>query len=74
MRIILGMVVGIAFSVIVFGNIFRKAGFSRWYSLATAFPILNIVAIVWLAFTDWPIEGKVLQLEFDMAQGHGPKP
>ena len=69
MRIVLELIVGIAFSVVVFGNIFSKAGFSRWYSLAMAFPIINLVAIIWLAFTNWPIEDKLLEMEFDQSRG-----
>ena len=73
MRTALGILVGLTYCIVVFGNIFRKAGFSRWYSLAMALPILNFVAIIWLAFTDWPLEDKVLQMEFEMAQGANPK-
>ncbi|HEY5177853.1 MAG TPA: hypothetical protein VII95_20050 [Terriglobales bacterium] len=62
-------VIGIAFAVIVFGNIFSKAGYSRWYGVAMAIPPLNIVVIIWFAFSTWPIERKLLGMQFGDSPG-----
>ncbi len=52
------------FAYIVFGNIVSKAGYPRWRSLIYLVPLLNIVALIAFAFSHWPIEDKVLELEF----------
>ena len=62
-------VIGIAFAVIVFGNILSKAGHSRRNGVAMAIPLLNIVMILWFAFSTWPIERKLLNTEFGKSPG-----
>jgi hypothetical protein len=51
------------FAYIVFGNISTKAGYPRWHGLVMLVPILNVIAIAIFAFSAWPIETKVLDLE-----------
>lgn len=57
------LVLSSLFAYIVFGNISLKAGYPRWHSLVMLIPIANVVAIVIFAFSSWPIETKVLDLE-----------
>jgi len=40
---------------LVFGPVLKKAGFSKWWSLLMAIPILNFVMIWIFAFVDWPV-------------------
>ncbi len=35
-------------------QIFRKAGFRPWLSLFVLVPGVNLIAILYLAFADWP--------------------
>jgi len=51
------------FAYVVFGKISSKAGYPRWHGLVMLIPILNVVPIVIFAFSTWPIETKVLELE-----------
>jgi hypothetical protein len=51
------------FAYVVFGNISSKAGYPRWHGFVMLIPMLNVVAIVIFAFSEWPIETKVLELE-----------
>jgi hypothetical protein len=51
------------FAYVVFGSISSKAGYPRWHGFVMLIPILNVVAIVIFAFSAWPIESKVLELE-----------
>jgi hypothetical protein len=55
-------VAGFAFSffviVIPFWQIFKKAGFSPWYSVLMAIPLLNAVVLYFLAFANWPNAGR----------------
>ena len=37
-----------------FWNIFRKAGFSGWLSLLVFVPLVNIVVLYFIAFSEWP--------------------
>ena len=41
--------------VLPFWMIFSKAGFSGWMSLTQIIPIVNVVALFYLAFAEWPI-------------------
>ena len=43
-----------ALVVIPFWRIFAKAGFSSWLSLLMLVPVVNLVALYYLAFADWP--------------------
>ena len=41
--------------VLPFWMIFSKAGFPGWMSLTQLIPIVNVVALFYLAFAEWPI-------------------
>jgi hypothetical protein len=41
--------------ILPFWFIFSKAGFSGWMSLTQLIPIVNVVALFYLAFAEWPI-------------------
>jgi hypothetical protein len=59
----IGLVVSSLFAYVVFGNISSKAGYPRWHGFVMLIPILNVVAIMIFAFSAWPIETKMLELE-----------
>lgn len=40
--------------IIPFWRIFSKAGYSGWLSLLMLVPIVNIVMLYFLAFSEWP--------------------
>ena len=40
----------------VFGNITFKAGYPRWHGLLLAIPLVNLIALIMFAFSEWPIE------------------
>jgi hypothetical protein len=44
--------------IIPFWKIFQKAGFNPALSLLMLIPIINIIAIFYLAFAAWPVHGK----------------
>lgn len=43
-----------ALVVVPFWRIFTKAGYAGWFSLLMLVPVVNIVALYFLAFADWP--------------------
>ncbi len=51
--------------VIVLPNwkIFTKAGFSGWWSLLMAVPIINIFLEYYLAFAEWPMHSELDNLK-----------
>ena len=49
------MLLGAVMIVLPFWRIFAKAGFSGWLSLLMIVPMVNLIALYVLAFSDWPI-------------------
>ena len=58
----MGVIIGV-FVVLPFWKIFSKAGFSGWWSLSQFVPILNIIALFYLAFAEWPIHREFRRLD-----------
>ena len=50
----LHLLVAAALIVIPFWQIFSKAGYSGWLSLLMLLPLVNVIALYVLAFSDWP--------------------
>ena len=48
------MLVFAALIIVPFWFIFKKAGYSQWLSLLMVVPIVNVVMLYFLAFSDWP--------------------
>lgn len=46
----------IVIPVLIFGPVVRKAGFSRWWSLLLAVPLINLIMIWVFAFMEWSAE------------------
>ena len=49
-------VAGLVVQAMIFGAIFRKAGYSGWLGLLMAIPLVNLVTLLWFATTTWPLE------------------
>jgi hypothetical protein len=47
--------IGTAIYIVPFWFIFKKAGFSPWLCLLLILPLVNIVMLYVLAFTDWKV-------------------
>ena len=59
----LALAVSSVFALVVFGNISSKAGYPRWHGLVMAIPLLNLVALLVFAYSTWPIESELLQVQ-----------
>jgi len=44
----------VVLTILPFWFIFSKAGYSKWLSLLMVVPIVNLVILYFLAFSDWP--------------------
>jgi len=62
--IIIFVIVGLAglVTIVPFWMIFSKAGFPGWMSLALLVPLVNVIALFYLAFAEWPIHREVRDL------------
>lgn len=47
-------IISALYSMLVFGAVSKKAGFSRWFGLLMLVPIVNVVFIWIFAFIQWP--------------------
>ena len=59
----ISLVISSLFAYFIFGKISSKAGYPRWHGLIMLVPILNVIAILIFAYSEWPIETKMLELE-----------
>ena len=50
------LLVFLAFVLLLFGQVLRKAGFSMWWALLMLVPIVNIIMVWVFAFSEWPAE------------------
>lgn len=50
---LIGIVLLSAAIIIPFWRIFRKAGFSKWLSLLTIIPLVDLVVLYYVAFRKW---------------------
>jgi hypothetical protein len=62
----LGFVIWLVFFIPVmwaYVNIVRKAGYSGWNALWLFVPVANVVMFFVFAFSVWPIEQRVAEME-----------
>jgi len=59
----LTMLLGAVVIVLPFWRIFAKAGFPGWLGLLTIVPMVNLIALYVLAFSDWPISKRAEKLD-----------
>ncbi|HEU0002741.1 MAG TPA: hypothetical protein VFQ36_17665 [Ktedonobacteraceae bacterium] len=65
---VIGGLIGLIFAVIIWWRIFSKAGYSGARSLWLFVPIANLIVIIMLAFSEWPVQRELNQLR-QMAGG-----
>ncbi|MBC9784996.1 hypothetical protein H1S01_10795 [Heliobacterium chlorum] len=49
-----GLILAGIFTVWPFWKIFDRVGLSPWLSLLMVIPVVNIITLFYLAFTEWP--------------------
>jgi len=52
------MLVMAAVVILPFWFIFSKAGHSKWLSLLMVVPLVNLILLYFLAFSQWPSQGN----------------
>ena len=52
----------IAIAIMAYWRIASKAGYSGILSLLMVLPLVNIIVLLFFAFSDWPIEQEVRRL------------
>jgi hypothetical protein len=48
--------IGAIIVIIPFYRILGRIGFTPWLSVLTVIPLVNIIFIYYIAFSDWPIQ------------------
>jgi len=51
-------VVVIVFMLFIWVRIVGKTGNNKWLGLLMIVPLVNIIFMIWLAFSAWPVEKK----------------
>lgn len=52
------MLIMAAVMIVPFWFIFSKAGYSKWLSLLMIVPLVNMILLYFLAFSQWPNQGN----------------
>ena len=52
----------IVVSLVIYWRIAAKMGYPGWYSLGLLVPLLNLILVLLVAFTEWPIERELTLL------------
>jgi len=66
------LILGLVFAI--YGQIFHKAGYSRLWCLCIVVPLVNLVVLLWLAYSKWPVEIELERLRMAQAQSPAPAP
>lgn len=53
---------GLLLTVVAWWQIFAKTGNSGWLGLLMLVPVANLVLLLYLAFSEWPIHGELRRL------------
>lgn len=56
-------------SLVIWWKIFAKAGYSGTLSLLMLIPLVNLIVMLYLAFSTWPLEEELRRLR-DRVQGN----
>jgi hypothetical protein len=67
---IIGLVVAV-FGVLIFWQIFSKAGYSGAWALLMLIPLANLIALCVLAFGRWPVREELERLRAYVGQWQG---
>ncbi|HYL93631.1 MAG TPA: hypothetical protein VEW69_10815 [Alphaproteobacteria bacterium] len=61
LSLVLAFVV-LMFFAVLFGVIFRKAGRSAAWAVLMFVPLVNLLVMVWFAFSEWPVQKELDRL------------
>ena len=61
--------IAVVVTVLIYYFIFKRTGMNPWLSLVMLIPIGNLVMLLVLAFSEWPIEREVKALRAQLAGG-----
>ena len=61
-------------ALLLWGTIYKKAGYSRAVGLLMLIPLVNFIVLIWFAVTKWPLEAEVERLRLGSGQPPTPPP
>lgn len=71
MQVLIPLVIYIAAVAYIWWRIFVRVGWTPWLALVMTIPIANIVILIMFAFSSWPINERVQELETEVARLKG---
>jgi len=66
--------VAVAIALLLWGTIFKKAGYPRPLGLLMLIPLVNLITLIWFAVARWPLEEEVERLRLTSGQAPAPPP
>lgn len=48
--------------LVIWYRIYSKSGHSGWLCLLMMIPLVNLITILWFAFSTWPVEKELARL------------
>lgn len=58
-------VIAVTIAIIPWWRIAKKVGYSGAWSLLILIPVVNLIAIYWFAFTEWPLERRAVKIRIE---------
>jgi uncharacterized membrane protein YjdF len=55
-------------ALLLWGTIYKKAGYSRAIGLLMLIPLVNVITLIWFAVARWPLEEEVARLRLNSGQ------
>jgi hypothetical protein len=71
MSLLIPLVIFGAAVAYVWWRIFVRVGWTPWLALVMAIPIANLAVLIMFAFSSWPINDRVRELEAEIARLKG---
>jgi hypothetical protein len=63
------VIVVLLFSLLIWFMIIRRTGMNPWLCLLMLVPIANLIVLIVLAFSEWPVQREVKALRAQLAGG-----
>lgn len=71
MPYVLGVLVIGALLAYAWSRVFRRIGWPPWLAVVAVIPLIAAVVLVVVAFSRWPLEDRVAELERELARLRG---
>ena len=71
MQFLIPLLIYAAVVAYIWWRIFTRVGWTPWLALVMALPVANVVILIMFAFSSWPINERIRELEAEVARLQG---